>query len=244
MRARASLEPAYLLNRRPYGDSSLLLEAFTREHGRIGLIARGARGAKSKLRGLLQPFEPLLLSWHAGGELATLSGAESAGPPLGVEGERVFYGWYLNELLLRLLQRQDAHPLLFDAYVLTVQQLPGEAGHAQDALRLFEKTLLAEIGYGLLLPDDLDATRRYHYDPDMGPRPAADTDASAYAGASLIALRDEQLDTAQARGDARRLLRTALAVHLGPRPLQTAQLLREMRGVREPGGPPPRSPPV
>lgn len=244
MRARASLEPAYLLNRRPYSDSSLLLEAFTREYGRIGLVARGARGPKSKLRGLLQPFGPLLLSWHASGELATLTGAESAGPPLAVEGERVFYGWYLNELLLRLLARQDAHPALFDAYVLALQQLPGEAGHAQDALRLFEKTLLAEIGYGLLLPDDLDATRRYHYDPDIGPRPATGTDPSAYPGASLIALRDEQLDTPEARGDARRLLRVALAVHLGKRPLQTAQLLREMRGVREPGAAPPRSPPA
>ncbi|MGH8444249.1 MAG: DNA repair protein RecO, partial [Solimonas sp.] len=181
---RVTLEPAYLLNRRPYSDSSLLLEAFTREHGRIGLVARGARGAKSKLRGLLQPFNPLLLSWNASGELATLTAAESAGPALVLAGERVFYGWYLNELLLRLLQRQDAHPALFEAYALAVQQLPGEAEHAQDALRLFEKALLAEIGYGLLLPDDLRADLRYHYDDDQGPQPAAAQDASAYSGAS------------------------------------------------------------
>jgi DNA repair protein RecO (recombination protein O) len=230
MRARATLEPAYLLNRRPYSDSSLLLEAFTREHGRVGLVARGARGAKSRLRGLLQPFNPLLLSWNASGELATLTAAESAGPALVLAGERVFYGWYLNELLLRLLQRQDAHPALFEAYALAVQQLPGEAEHAQDALRLFEKALLAEIGYGLLLPDDLRADLRYHYDDDNGPQPAAAQDASAYSGASLIALRDGQLDTPQARSESRRLLRTALAAQLGNRPLQTPLLLREMRG--------------
>ena len=229
MRARATLEPAYLLNRRPYSDSSLLLEAITREHGRVGLVARGARGAKSKLRGVLQPFQPLLLSWNASGELGTLSAAESAGPPLLLSGERVFYGWYLNELVLRLLQRQDAHPLLFDAYALAIQQLPGDVEHAQDALRMFEKTLLAETGYGLLLPDDLDATQRYHYDQQHGVQPALAGDVSAYSGASLIALRDEQLATAQDRRDALRLLRAALATQLGNRPLQTPQLLREMR---------------
>jgi DNA repair protein RecO (recombination protein O) len=229
MRARATLEPAYLLNRRPYSDSSLLLEAITREHGRIGLVARGARGVKSKLRGVLQPFNPLLLSWNASGELATLSAAESAGPALLLAGERVFYGWYLNELLLRLLQRADAHPAVFDAYALAVQQLPGELEHAQDALRIFEKALLAELGYGLLLGDDLDAGRRYHYDPQTGTHPASRDDPSAYSGASLIALRDEQLATPQARRDALRLLRAALAAQLGAKPLQTPQLLREMR---------------
>ncbi|MFT4046501.1 MAG: DNA repair protein RecO [Solimonas sp.] len=230
MRARVALEPAYLLNRRPYSDSSLLLEAMTREHGRVGLVARGARSTKSKLRGLLQPFQPLLLSWSASGELATLSGAESAGPPVLLAGERVFYGWYLNELLLRLLQRQDAHPRLFDAYAQAIRQLPGDAEPAQDALRLFEKTLLAEIGYGLLLPDDLDATRRYHYDAHGGVCPAPAGDLSAYSGASLIALREERLATPEARRDALRLLRAALAAQLGNKPLQTPQLLREMRG--------------
>ncbi|WP_028080751.1 DNA repair protein RecO [Solimonas soli] len=235
MRARVTLEPAYLLNRRPYSDSSLLLEAITRGHGRIGLVARGARGAKSKLRGLLQPFAPLLLSWNASGELATLSAAEAAGPPLLLAGERVFFGWYLNELLLRLLQRQDAHAALFDAYALAVQQLPGAATQAEDALRMFEKTLLAEIGYGLLLPDDLDAAQRYHYDADAGPQPAASDAPQAYAGASLIALRDERLATAEARRDARRLLRAALAAQLGSKPLQTPLLMREMREAQDAG---------
>lgn len=229
MRARVTLEPAYLLSRRPYQDSSLLLEAYTRGHGRVGLVARGARSAKSKLRGLLQPFAPLLLSWSAAGELGTLHGAEAAGPPLALGGERVFYGWYLNELLMRLLQRQDPHPALFEAYALAAQQLPGEAEAAQDALRVFEKVLLAEIGYGLLLPDTLAAERRYRYDPERGPLPAAVDEPGAYAGASLIALRDEQLATPAARADARRLLRAAIAAQLGGRPLQTPRLLREMR---------------
>ncbi len=230
MRTRVTLQPAYLLNRRPYQDSSLLLEAYARGHGRVGLVARGARAARSKLRGLLQPFTPLLLGWSAAGELGTLQGAEAAGPSLPLGGERIFYGWYLNELLLRLLQREDPHPALFDAYALALQQLPGEAEAAQDALRIFEKTLLAELGYGLLLPDDLEPAVHYRYVAGSGPLRLAGGEAGSYCGASLIELRDEHFASAAARSDARRLLREVLAGHLGGRPLQTPLLLREMYG--------------
>jgi DNA repair protein RecO (recombination protein O) len=230
MRERIALEPAYLLNRRPYQDSSLLLEAYTRGHGRVGLVARGARGPKSKLRGVLQPFSPLLLSWSAAGELGTVTGAEAAGPPLLLGGERVFYGWYLNELMLRLLQRQDAHPLLFDAYALALQQLPGEIIAAQDALRIFERDLLAETGYGLLLPDDLQAQLRYRYHAEHGPLPVAADTPGSYSGASLADLRDGQFSSNAARADALRLLRESIAAQLGGRPLETPRLLREMRG--------------
>lgn len=229
MRERITLEPAYLLNRRPYQDSSLLLEAYTRQYGRVGLIARGARGAKSKLRGLLQPFAPLLIGWSTSGELGTLLGAEAAAAPLALSGERIFYGWYLNELLMRLVQRQDPHPALFEAYALALQQLPGEADVAQDALRMFEKSLLAELGYGLLLPDTLDAQARYRYDIERGPRVSSADDVGAYIGDSLIELRDEHFTSTTARADARRLLRHAIAAHLGGRPLETPRLLREMR---------------
>src|SRR3546814_20495683 len=125
MRTRVVLEPAYLLNRRLYQDSSLLLEAYTRNHGRVGLVARGARGPKSKLRGVLQTFSPLLLSWSTTGELGTLTGAEAAGPPLLLSGERIFHGWYLHELLMRLLPRQDPHPALFEAYALRSEERRG-----------------------------------------------------------------------------------------------------------------------
>lgn len=229
MTGRVTLEPAYLLSRRPYRDTSLLLEVFSRGHGRVGLIARGARAPKSKLRGLLQDFSPLLLSWHLRGELGALEAAEAAAPPLVLGGERIFHGWYLNELLTRLLQRHDAHPHLFEAYALTLAQLGGEAQAGIDALRYFEMSLLAEMGYGVLLPETLEPGLRYRYDVERGPEPAAADDAKAYAGASLIALRDGELADAAARQDALRLLRRLLAVQLGDRPLRTAQLLRAMR---------------
>lgn len=229
MRTRVALEPAYLLNRRSYQDSSLLLEAYTRSHGRVGLIARGARGPKSKLRGLLQTFSPLLLSWSAAGELGTLTGAEAAGPPLPLSGERIFHGWYLNELLMRLLQRQDPHPALFEAYALAMQQLPGDVDAAHDALRIFERDLLAEIGYGLHLPDELAVDQHYRYHSEHGPRPVAAAETGAYRGLSLIELREGQFSSSTTRADARRLLRAAIAAHIGDRPLETPRLLREMR---------------
>lgn len=231
-RARVQLEPGFVLNARPYSDSSLLLEVFTREQGRSGLVARGARGAKSKTRALLQMLQPLLLSWTESGELGTLTAVEAAGPPLPLSGERVFYGWYLNELLLKLLQRRDPHPLLFDAYQAALRNLAGPGAEA--ALRIFEKNLLAEIGYGLHLDDALDADGHYRVDADgalqaCGPSPAS------YSGASLSALAQERLDTPQALADARRILRAALRTQLGGRELETPKMLRELRdsGLRQ-----------
>jgi DNA repair protein RecO (recombination protein O) len=227
VRARIALQPAWLLTSRPYSDSSLLLEAFTREHGRIGLVARGARGRRSKLRGCLQLFTPLLLSWNESGELGTLSGAEASGPPLMLSGERVIYGWYLNELLTRLLQRQDAHPALYDYYNLLLPELAGYQAAAETALRLFEKYLLAEIGYGLLLPEELQPQQRYRYDWDHGPQAAHD----GFAGSSLIALREGRIDTIEAQQETRSLLRAALRRQLGGRELETPKLLRSLRGI-------------
>lgn len=232
MTARVSLQPAYLLSRRPYRDTSLLLEVFTPHHGRLGMVARGARGPKSKLRGLLQDFTPLLLSWQAGGELQGLQAAEAAGLPLTLQGERIFHGWYLNELLLRLLPRGDAHPSLFEAYALTLVQLGGDAQQGVDALRYFEMSLLTELGYAPTWPDTLEAGAHYRWDAEHGIAPLEGPEPGAYAGSSLLALRDGHLHDAVSRRDARELLRRLLAVHLGGRPLRTPQLLREMRANR------------
>lgn len=226
---RYSLEPAYLLSVRPYSDTSLLVEAFTRDHGRVGLVARGARGPRSRLRGLLQPLQPLLLSWQQSGELGTLTAAEAHGPAPALPGEKVFYGWYLNELVLKLLARSDPHPGLFERYAAALPQLAG--ADYEVALRLFEKHLLGEIGYGVVLPEDLDASAWYHYDPERGPLPGERE--HGISGASLIALRDERVEDfdASALGEARTLLRAALRRQLGGRELATPKLLRRMRGT-------------
>lgn len=228
---RVSLEPAFLLSVRAYRETSALLEAFTPAHGRIGLVARGSRGAKSRQRGLLQPFQPLLLSWSEGGELGTLTGVEANGPPVGLQAEAVFSGWYLNELLLRLVQRRDPHAVLYDGYVAALAALGGaEPSVVARALRVFELHLLAELGYAVHVPDDLAPDRWYGYDPEGGLR-AAEPGPTAYRGASLKALADETLATDESLRDARRLLRTALAPHLGERALRTPELLRALRAA-------------
>lgn len=231
-RARVQLERAWVLRASPYGDSSLLVEAFSRGHGRVGLVARGARSAKSRPRALLQGFRPLLLSWSESGDLGTLTGVEPDGPALDFRGESVFSGWYLNELLLRLLQRHDAHPALFDAYGEALDALPAQG---ERSLRRFELRLLADLGFGLDLPSDLEADRRYRYHGGEGPLLVDDPDAEdGYPGRMLIGLRDDRLAEPADLRLARQLLREALAAHLGGKPLNTATMLRELR--RNAGG--------
>lgn len=225
---RVQLEPGYLLSLRAWRETSALLEVFTPRHGRVGLVARGSRSARSRLRGLLQPFQPLLLSWSDRGDLGTLTGAEADGPPLALAGEAVFSGWYLNELVLRLLQRRDPHPALYRSYTEALGALPG-APPAR-SLRRFEMSLLGELGYGLHLPGDLAADRWYGYDPEGGLH-VADPGPQSYRGASLLALADATLPTEESLRDARRLLRAALLPHLGGRALRTPELLRALRAA-------------
>lgn len=229
---RIELQPAYLLHTRSYGDTSLLIEAFTPEHGRVGLIAKGARGPRSKTRAHLQPLRPLLLSWSARGELGTVTGIEAQGQPAALSGEPLFCAWYANELLMRLCAREDPHPILFAAYVGLLDRL---AEDTEPALRAFECRLLEELGYGLRLPQDLEPQQRYRYDWERGPLPADEDGEEVFRGASLIALREDRLLDAGLRQDARRLLRGALRRQLGGRPLETAKLLRQLREL-EAGG--------
>lgn len=222
---RVQFEPAWLLNARPYGETSLLLEAFTGQHGRIGLIAKGARGPKSKTRALLQPLQPLLLSWRQSGELAALTAVEAEGPACRLVGERLFYGWYVNELVLTLLERHDPHPAAYQAYVDTLPRLAGD--DAEFALRCFEKRLLADIGYGLEFPEGLEADAHYSHDETLGFRRAA----QGFSGVALLALRDEAGSglSVSAATDLRRLMRSLIAHQLGGRELETPKLLREVR---------------
>ena len=224
--ARVQLEPAWVLSVRPYRETSALVEAFTRNAGRVGLVARGVRSGRARLRGLLQPFQPLLISFSDRGELGTLGAVEPDGAGVMLRGEAVFSGWYLNELMLRLLPRRDPHPQLFEHYATALAALAGPG--AGPALRVFEMRLLTELGYGLELPEPVQADAWYAWDADRGLR-LAEPGPSNYSGASLRALAEESLDTPDSLRDARRLLRAALAPHLGDRKLRTPEMLRAVR---------------
>jgi DNA repair protein RecO (recombination protein O) len=232
---RIVLQPAFVLHRRPYRDTSLLLEAWTPEQGRLGLVARGVRTRRSRWQGLLQPFQPLLLSGSGKGDLLTLTTAEEAGRPLPPPPARWLSGLYVNELLLRLLPRHDPHPGLFAAYQTVLEALAGSSTE-EAALRIFEKRLLAELGYGLLLDTDADsgapiaAERVYRYVLEQGPCSLARTAGGILiSGKSLLALRQENLADPGVLREAKRLTRAALGVYLQGRPLQTRELLAALQ---------------
>lgn len=232
---RTELRPAYILHRQPYRETSLLLEAFSLEAGRVGLVARGARSGKGAGRGLLQAFVPLLLSWSGRGELATLTGVEGRGglPPLA--GRALISAFYLNELLLRLLQRHDPHEELFHAYELALQRLAAVPQQPEWTLRLFEKALLQELGYGLLLEHEahgdvmIQPALRYCYHVQQGPMRADDTNQPGphVHGATLLALAAEEGADERVLAEAKVLMRTILAQHLGTRPLRSRELFRQ-----------------
>lgn len=237
-RARVLLQPGYVLHRRPYRDSSLLLELLSPQFGRVGLVARGARQAKSRLHGVLQPFRPLLVSWNGAGELATLTAAEADGPVPWLDGRALMGGLYINELLVRLLHRFDPHPALYAAYHAAVQALDAHAV-LEPILRRFEKQLLEEIGYGLVLDHDaeqgrpLDPQCLYVYHLLHGPvavHGAPVRDALILRGQSLLDLaRGEFADETSLR-EAKRLTRAALAEQLGGRPLVSRRLFSGVTG--------------
>lgn len=223
-------EPAYLLLRRPYRDSSLLLEALTAEHGRVGLVARGARASR---RGsspqLLQRY---LLAWQRRGELGTLTGADAQGAPWLLGGERVVWMWYANELLLRALARDDPHPDIFAAYVALLEALAGADAEdaAQTALRRFEWALLGALGYQPSAGEPLEPEARYDYDPQRGVTPSGE---GAFSGAALDAALRGILDNAPARAAARALFAAHLPELIGDRPLQTPAMLRRLRTFKK-----------
>ena len=174
MRRRAEHEPGFVLHAYPYKETSLIVEAFTRNFGRVGLLARGARRPRSAMRGVLLAFHPLHLTWSTSAELGTLMSAEWGGGQASLSGIGLMCGFYINELLLRLLPRDDPHEALFDAYAKALGRLA--AGDAQASiLRGFERRMLAELGYAPVLDRDaangaqIDAAKHYAYEAERGP---------------------------------------------------------------------------
>lgn len=235
---RVADEPAFVLHHHDYGETSLLLEMFSRQHGRLGLIAKGARRPKSGLRATLIPFQLLAVSFSGRGELPTLSNAEPLAPAALLAGETLYCGLYLNELLMRLLHRHDPHERLFQNYADALQGLATTAS-LETVLRLFEKRLLEEIGYGLVLDHSVDdgaavqADAHYRYLPERGPvaARAGDADGIPVSGRSLLALAREQFDDESVRREAKRLLRALLARQLGTRPLLSRRLFGPTHAV-------------
>lgn len=230
---RVDSQPAFVLHAQPYRETSLLLEAFTRDHGRVGLVARGVRGVKGQpLRALLQPLQPLQLAWSGRGELARVDAVESAGPAFEPSGDALLSTFYVNELLLRLLPRGEAVPALFWRYAECLAALQG--GVLGWELRRFERDLLVELGYGLRLDVEADgesavlAERHYRFDPELGPHPLPRPTSGSVSGASLLALAGEVPPGTNELREMRLLMRQVLRHHLGGRELRSWQLLADI----------------
>ncbi|OJZ19703.1 MAG: DNA repair protein RecO [Thiobacillus sp. 65-29] len=233
--ARINNEPGFVLHTYPFKETSVVAEIFTRGHGRVALIARGARRPASALRGLMQPFTPLLLSWFGKAELKTLHAAEWQGGLVVPQGRALMCGFYLNELLLRLLARGDAHEVLYDRYVDTLDQLAGESTiDFERILRRFEKSLLSEIGYGATFDVDaesgvaIDPNARYVFQPERGATRAAGQPGCPVSGRTLLDLAEDRFDRPATLAEAKMLMRALINHTLGTKPLYTRQLLREL----------------
>jgi len=235
---RVQLQPAFLLHHRPFRDSSLLLDVVSRDFGRLALVARGARSSKSRLKGILRPFMPLRLSWFLKSDLGTLTGAELGGAPRALSGDALLSGYYLNELLLKLMHRHDPQPDVFAAYERTIGRLAA-AHDPAPALRQFEIELLRLTGYALNL--DHEATSGagladdafYEYRVEEGPVVVQrESGPMVFAGRLLGGIRDERFGEPEVLRAAGRLLKHVIAHHLGGRELKSRRVLVDLHRSR------------
>lgn len=237
---RIEQQPAYVLHARPYRETSLLLECLSREHGRLGVVARGVRGERARLRrAQLEPFQSLSMDLLLRGEMATLTAVECVGTPMRLTGDAGLAGLYLNELVVRLTGRQDPSPPLFDAYALTVQRLASGESLAW-TLRRFERDLLEATGYGLQLQHDsdsgepLDAAASYRYEVEQGARQCAMNYPHAVRGSDLLALEADLMPDARGLKALRDMVRQVIRFHLGGAELRAWRVLAMAVSRRQP----------
>ncbi len=226
-------EVAFILHTRPWRESSLIVEAFTRHRGRISLVARGARRPMSSLKSRLLAFQPLLLSWFGKGAVRTLHDSEWQGGRLWLKGEALMCGFYLNELLLKLLPAEDPHEVLFDHYAGALETL-GAGSEPEPVLRRFELALLSELGYAHTLDrteqgQPVDPGERYGFVPDRGV--VSPGHGSTVLGKTLLDMMAGDFDDPCTLVECKQLMRGLINHYLQDRPLLTRQLLIELQGI-------------
>lgn len=233
------LTSAFVLHHRPFRETSLLVDALTRDYGRISLVARGMRQPRKRQANVLQLFQPLWLSWYGYGELLTLGQAETADSAFRLVGKASLCGLYMNELLVRLLPIQEAEPAIYDAYETALHDLQ-QGEPEQVVLRLFEKRLLTHIGYGLVLTHEADSQTlieddvNYHYLPDSGPKKQLNSGKTpSIKGRSLRHLHEETgFDDASLK-EIKTMMRTVINFYLGGRPLHSRQLFAGLNQLKK-----------
>jgi len=235
---RIAEQPAFVLHSYAYRETSLIIDVFSRDHGRLALVAKGAKRPHSALRGVLQTFQPLSMSWSGKSEMRTLTGAEWVGGMLPLTGDALLCGFYVNELLVKFCAREDAHPQLFHHYVVTLTRLAHDEPPVQ-VLRSFERVLLRETGYAMAL--DRTVARkpvtpegRYVFDPERGVREAASELPAHWpvvSGQTLLDMERDDYHRAQTVAQSKTLMRFLLNTYLGGAPLATRQILLDLQNL-------------
>ncbi len=227
--------PAWILHHRPFSNSSMIFEVITADHGRIALLAKGSRSAKSKFRGILRPFMPLNISWLSRLNLGTLIDVEMKGLPLSLSGDALISGYYINELLLKLLHKDDIQSEIFHLYSETIKNLIN-IENLSITLRQFEIKLLELLGYALNLDEDsrtrlpIDPIKYYIYNPDMGLSMVdIKKGPMIFLGSELIAIRKQEFNCTNTLKCASRLLRNVISHQLGNKKLMTRKVIEEMK---------------
>ncbi|MFM0594488.1 MULTISPECIES: DNA repair protein RecO [Paraburkholderia] len=235
---RISEQPAFVLHSYPYSETSLIIDVLSRDHGRLALVAKGAKRPHSALRGVLQTFQPLALSWSGKSEVRTLTGAEWVGGMLPLCGGALLCGFYVNELLVKFCAREDPHPQLFHHYVVTMTRLAHDEPPVQ-VLRSFERVLLRETGYAMALNRTVArkavvAEGRYVFDPERGVREASDDLPAQWpvvSGQTLLDMEQDDYHRAQTVAQSKTLMRFLLNTYLGGTPLATRQILIDLQNL-------------
>jgi len=233
---RVQDQPAYILHHRAFRDTSQILDIITPDYGRLSLMSRGSRGAKSRLKSILQPFRPLLVGWSGKGEMPTLTGAEpQAVKILTLTGKTLPSAFYVNELIIKLLHKHDVHERVFQLYESIIRLL-ADKNEVEPILRLFEKQLLEELGFGLNLSVNVEtddvilADEEYAYYLEHGPVSLSSVFDESYIlklnGKSLLDLDANTLDSEQSLRDAKRLMRSILHYYLEGKPIKSRELFR------------------
>jgi len=230
-------EPAYVLHRRPWRETSLMVDIFSLNHGRMTVIARGANSAKSPLKAQLQPFQPLMMDWAGRGDLKTLTQVEvRTGPALSRTGS-LYSGLYLNELLQRVLPVADPHPTLFAAYIDALRQL-SDTTEVEPVLRRFELAFASALGYDFAWDratdtgQSVEPLQKYCYDPEQGivSGMSSGVRLQNLPGDVLLDLAREDLQTDSSRRMAKRVMRVLVDYLLQGRPLNSRSLFTHLRG--------------
>jgi len=227
---RYSLNDAFILHSRSYRESSLIVDLFTREHGRVSVVAKGAKKSKRSLLGVLQPFTPVLVSWTGKSELHTLTNVELNGVFKYLYGTNLLCGYYVNELILRFLHKEDPYEILYAAYSKVISSLR-KTKNIEPTLRQFECILFQELGYGLNLTSDLqtgnkvEALKYYYFDIESGPSLEQMSEMNVtVSGETLLSLENNNLVDKKTLSESKKLMRYIINYHLGGKPLKTHQL--------------------